>query len=69
MVNITRSDVSSVTPSSEQIKELWVLQFLNRRWTREKYKNKLVEWKEFVDTAGIKSADFKDKLSFLSDKA
>ena len=29
----------------------------------DKTKNKLVEWKAFVDTYGIKSADLKDKLS------
>ena len=28
--------------------------------------NKLVEWKVFIDTYGIKSADLKDKLLFKS---
>ena len=32
----------------------------------EKNMNKLVEWKAFVDTYGIKSADFKSKLVFKS---
>ena len=30
----------------------------------ERNMNKLVEWKALVDTYGIKSADFKDKLFF-----
>ena len=32
----------------------------------EKNMNKLVEWKAFVDTYGIKSADLKNKLLFKS---
>ena len=32
----------------------------------EKNTNKLVEWKAFVDTYGVKSADLKDKLLFKS---
>ena len=64
LVKDSLADVSSVTPSSEQIKELWVLRFFNRRRTHEKYKNKLVEWKVFVDTAGIKSANL--KINFRS---
>jgi len=32
----------------------------------EKNMNKLVEWKAFVDTYGIKSADLKNKLLFES---
>ena len=32
----------------------------------EKNMNKLVEWKAFVDTYGIKSADLEDKLLFKS---
>jgi len=32
----------------------------------EKNMNKLVEWKAFVDTYGIKSADLKNKLMFKS---
>ena len=33
-------------------------------WQREKQQNKLVEWKAFVDTVGIKSADLKNKFLF-----
>jgi len=32
----------------------------------EKNMNKLVDWKAFVDTYGIKSADLKNKLLFKS---
>ena len=32
----------------------------------KKNMNKLVEWKAFVDTFGIKSSDLKDKLLFKS---
>ena len=34
-------------------------------WQRENT-NKEVEWKAFVDTYGVESADFKDKLLFKS---
>ena len=34
-------------------------------WWREN-KNKLFEWKVFIDTAGIKSATLEDKFLFLS---
>ena len=34
-------------------------------WWREN-KNELVEWKAFVDTMMIKSADLKDKFFFFS---
>ena len=40
-----------------------------RYWLKhsdEKNMNKLVEWKAFVDTYGIKSADLKNKLLFKS---
>ena len=33
-------------------------------WEREKQQNKLVEWKEFVDTVRIKSADLKNQFLF-----
>ena len=33
-------------------------------WQREKEQNKLVEWKPFVDTMRIKSADLKNKVLF-----
>ena len=33
-------------------------------WQREKQQNKLVEWKTFVDTVRIKSADLKNKFLF-----
>ena len=33
-------------------------------WQREKQQNKLVEWKAFVDTVRIKSADLKNKFLF-----
>ena len=33
-------------------------------WQREKQQNKLVEWKAFVDTVRIKSADFKNQFLF-----
>ena len=32
----------------------------------EKNMNKLVEWKAFIDTYGIKSADLKNELLFKS---
>ena len=35
-------------------------------WQRKKQKNKLVEWKAFVDNGMIKSADLKNKFLFLS---
>ena len=34
-------------------------------WSREKQQNKLVEWKAFVDTVRIKSADFKNIYFFV----
>ena len=33
-------------------------------WQREKQQNQLVEWKAFVDTVRIKSADLKTKFLF-----
>ena len=33
-------------------------------WQREKQQNKLVEWKAFVNTVRIKSADLKNKFLF-----
>ena len=38
---------------------------LGRIWWRVN-KNKLVKWKALVDTAGIKSADLKDKFLFYN---
>ena len=66
----SKADVSSVSPSSGRLEELWVVcGFICRKWSypfggvwwREK-KNKLVEWKALVDTVGIKSADVEDKF-------
>ena len=73
-VKSLKADVLSVSPSSEQLEELWAecvglyaengATLLVGIWWREN-KNKLVEWKElFADTVGIKSADLKDKFLF-----
>ena len=35
-------------------------------WQREKQQNELVEWKVFVDTVRIKSADLTNKFLFKS---
>ena len=35
-------------------------------WQPEKQQNKLVEWKVFVDTVRIKSANLKNKFLFRS---
>ena len=65
--------VSSASPSSEWLEELWVVcvyaengvTLLVGIWWRKK-NNKLVEWKANVDTVGIKSASSKDKFLFSS---
>ena len=57
------ADVSSVSPSSERIKELWIVCGLySEQWKHRNVenKNKLVEQKVFVDSVGIKSADLED---------
>ena len=63
--------LTSASPSLQRIEELWVVCGLYTEissyamvgaWQREKQQNKLVEWKGFVDTVRIKSADFKNKI-------
>ena len=39
----------------------WRFELLVGMWWREN-KNDLVEWKELIDTMGIKSADLEDKF-------
>ena len=65
-----KADVSSVSPLSERMEELWVVcgYIWRVEWENsdEKNMNKLLDWKAFVDTYGIKSADLKNKLLFKS---
>ena len=65
-----KADVSSVTPSSERNQGIvgctsGVVE-LRYWWERGnvKNKNKLVEWKVFVDTMGIKCVDLKYEFLF-----
>ena len=72
-VKSLKADVLSVSPSSEQLEELWVecvglyaengATLLVGIWWQEN-KNKLVEWKVLVNTVVIKSADLEDKFLF-----
>lgn len=78
--DIQKADVSSVSPSFrlvslERIKELlvtvWFMYkkmelryWLHGAWWCEKQQNKLAEWKAFIDTVMIKSADLKNKFLF-----
>ena len=66
-------DVSSVSPLSERMEELWVvcvcvyMQKIELRFggiMKREHKNKSVEWKALVDVVGIGSANLKDKFLF-----
>ena len=59
---VKKGDVSSVSPSSERLEELWVVcGFLYWKWSYAiggsmvtRKREKLVEWKALVNTVGIK---------------
>ena len=66
-----KAEASSVCPPFKQMEELWVVCVYVRKmeenywWEHGHEKNnKLVEWKAFVDTMGIKSVDLTDKFLF-----
>ena len=66
-VKSLKSDVSSISTSSEQLEELWVeCGFICRNWSYAIGGNKLLEWTAFVDTMGIKSAYLEAKIVICS---
>ena len=69
IVKSLKAEVSSISPSSERLEELWVMclyaengaTLLVGIWWREN-NNKLVKWKALIYTVGIKGADLEDKF-------
>ena len=60
-VKSLKADVSSVSPFSERLEELWVAcAFLYYWWKYGDEKTR--EWKALVDTVEIKSTDLKEKF-------